>query len=350
MDNLAILLILLLIGYGLYKELRTGAGKKTALEPPPYGKPKPWNVNIRDRSALLKALRTTEELNDVYRHLAGEKPAALPYLADGLINLAGFYRYLGRGHEALTPSEEAVEIYRKVVDTHPGEPLFLSGLARSLHNLGERYDESGRGPEALERIEESVAITRKLAENQPGEFLADLAGCLNTLGIGYDKSERHREALAAAGESAAIYRKLAEDDPSAYRPCLAGSLTNLGRRHIRSDLLAAAGYAEESVSIYRALAKDGAAFAPDLARSLINLAGIYKNLGRNHEALRLCEESAAIRRKLAEDNPAAFSPALARSLTLLADVLHELGDGERAEKIEAEAAALSAASASEKAK
>ncbi|ERH23106.1 tetratricopeptide repeat protein, partial [Actinomyces sp. oral taxon 172] len=90
----------------------------------------------------------------------------------------------------------------------------------------------------------------------------------------------------------------------------------------------------EAVRLRRALAEASpAAYTPDLATSLTNLANILSEVGERNEALEAAREAVRLRRVLAEASPAAYTPNLATSLTNLANILSEVG--ERNEALEA---------------
>ena len=146
---------------------------------------------------------------------------------------------------------------------------------------------------------------------------------------------RREEALETAGEAVAIRRQLAEASPAAYLPDLAGSLNNLANRlgesGRREEALETAG---EAVALYRQLAEASpAAYLPDLAGSLNNLANRLGESGRREEALETAGEAVALCRQLAEASPAAYLPDLATSLNNLANRLGEAGQAEQAEEL-----------------
>ena len=100
----------------------------------------------------------------------------------------------------------------------------------------------------------------------------------------------------------------------------ANRLSDVGRRD------EALGAIEEAVAIRRRLAEaNPAAFLPDLAMSLNNQANRLSEVGRRDQALGAIEESVAIHRRLAEANPAAFLPNLATSLNNQANLFSEVG-------------------------
>ena len=84
--------------------------------------------------------------------------------------------------------------------------------------------------------------------------------------------------------------------------------------------------AREAVTIRRQLAQASpAAYLPDLATSLNNLASRLSEVGEREEALEVAREAVTIRRQLAQANPAAYLPDLAMSLNNLANRLSEVG-------------------------
>jgi tetratricopeptide (TPR) repeat protein len=269
------------------------------------------------------ALRPTEEAVEIRRTLAAENPAHLPDLATALGDLGIRYSELGRHVDALSPFEEAVELYRAIAAENPWA---LPDLGSALNNLAISYSNLGRHADALSLAEEAVQLKRDLAADNPVAVLPDLASALNNLGNRYSNVGRRTDALPPTEEAVRIYRVLASDNPS-YLPPLATTLSNLGARY--SDLGRSADdlpVTEESVHIRRAVAADNPAYLPDLAMSLSNLGVTYSNLGRLTEALPPTQESIDIRRALTADNPA-FLPDLAMSLNNLGIYITDLGRG-----------------------
>jgi tetratricopeptide (TPR) repeat protein len=67
--------------------------------------------------------------------------------------------------EAVEATEEAISIYRRLVEAQPQE--FLPELARSLHNLGIHLHELGQRERALAATEKAETILRELATKVP---------------------------------------------------------------------------------------------------------------------------------------------------------------------------------------
>ena len=70
-----------------------------------------------------------------------------------------------------------------------------------MNNLGIRLSELGRRDEALAPTEEAVDVCRRLAAANPAAYLPDLATSLNNLGIRLAELGRRDEALAPTEEA-----------------------------------------------------------------------------------------------------------------------------------------------------
>ena len=87
---------------------------------------------------------------------------------------------------------------------------------------------------------------------------------------------------------------------------------------------------EEAVTLYRGLAAQNPAFAPNLATALNNLGICYSGVGRRADAVAPSEEAVTHYRELAAQNPA-FAPDLAAALNNLDRQFVAIGDPARAE-------------------
>jgi tetratricopeptide (TPR) repeat protein len=285
-----------------------------------------------------EALTATQEAVEIYRKLSVQsREAFLPDLAASLNNLGRDLSNLGRREEALAASLEAVEIRREL--SVQNRDAFLPALSSSLNSLGVDLSNLGRREEALVASAEAAEMRRELAAQNRDAFLPDLAMSLNNLGIRLSTLGRREEALAASAEAVEINRELSAQNRDAFLPDLASSLNNLGIRlsslgH-REEALAASA---EAVEIYRELSvQNRDAFLPDLASSLNNLGIRLSSLGRREEALLASAEAVEIRRELSARNRDAFLPDLAASLTNLGADLSNLGRREEALGASAEA-------------
>ncbi|WTA24484.1 tetratricopeptide repeat protein (plasmid) [Streptomyces sp. NBC_00853] len=297
-----------------------------AYEPDLAGSLSNLGIRLSEAGRRAEALTATEQAVEIYRRLAADNPAAYePDLAGSLSNLGNRLSEAGRRAEALTATEQAVEIYRRLAADNPA--AYEPDLAGSLSNLGNRLSEAGRRAEALTATEQAVEIYRRLAADNPAAYESHLARLLSNLGADLSEAGRRAEALTATEQAVEIYRRLAADNPAAYESHLARLLSNLGV-HLseagrRAEALTAT---EQAVEIYRRLAADNpAAYEPDLAGSLSNLGNRLSEAGRRAEALTATEQAVEIDRRLAADNPAAYEPDLAGSLSNLGIRLSEAG-------------------------
>jgi len=122
-----------------------------------------------------------------------------------------------------------------------------------------------------------------------------------------------------------IYRALAEANPAAYRPDVAMTLNNLANLYRDTQRLGEAEQAyREALTIRRALAETNpAAYRPDVATTLNNLAVLYSDTQRLGEALAAAQEAVELYRALAAQRPDAFTPDLATSLGALGSILRQ---------------------------
>jgi tetratricopeptide (TPR) repeat protein len=159
----------------------------------------------------------------------------------------------------------------------------------SLNNLGMLLSELGQQELALSHTEEAVAIHRRLVQTNPAAFLPDLATSLTNLGLQLAALNRREQALAPAEEAIGIYRRLAEANPDTYLPDVAMSLRAYARActmidHNLPKALVAAG---EAVIQYQQLAtRLPQVFGAELRLAHRTLAEIRDRLGHTDHAAR----------------------------------------------------------------
>ena len=159
-----------------------------------------------------------------------------------LHNLANRLSDVGRSGEALEAAQEAVELYRALVQASP--EAYTPDLAGSLNNLANRLSDVGRSGEALGAAQEAVELYRALVQGSPEAYTPDLAGSLNNLANILSRLGRSGEALEAAQEAVELFRALVQGSPEAYTPRLAMSLSNLANR------LSEEGRYEEALNVF----------------------------------------------------------------------------------------------------
>ena len=181
----------------------------------------------------------------------------------------------------------------------------------SLNNLANRLSEAGQREEALETAREAVTIRRQLAQDSPAAYLPDLAMSLNNLanrlsevgqrraGAGGSPRGRHHPPAARPGQPRRLPPRpghVAEQP----RP-----IPQRGRAS-GSEALEAA---REAVTHYRQLAQDSpAAYLPDLATSLNNLATASAEVGQRDEALETAREAVTHYRPARPGQPRRLPP------------------------------------------
>jgi tetratricopeptide (TPR) repeat protein len=289
-----------------------------------------WNdrygVVLHQVGRLHEALLVSQEAVKAYRGLAVANPDRYrPDLARSLDHLGVRFSELGRPAEALPVTGEAVEIRRGLAVASPER--YRPDLARSLDHLGIRFSELGRLAEAVPVTEEAVRAYRALAAASPERYRPDLARSLSNLGANLSKLGRQADAVPVIQEAVVIRRELAAESPDRYSPGLAHALTNLGLTFSELGRLAeAVPVTEEAVKDYQALAAvSPERYRPDLARSLSNLGELLAQLGRLTEAVSVTELAVAIRRELVMAFPDRHRPGLGSSLNNLGLWLSDMG-------------------------
>ena len=278
-----------------------------------------------------RAVAATEEAVEIYRRLVSADPVAFEsHLARALNSLGMWLSDLGHWEQALAATEQAVQIHRRLAAANPTALEF--DRARALTNFARSLFDLGRWRHGLDVAQEGVEIFRRLAAANHDTVEPYFATALNNLSIYFGRLGQREQALAAVEEAVEIRRRLAAANPEAYEPDLATVLLNLGvdlSKLSRLDQALAA--TEEAVEIRRRLAAaNPAAFEPDLATALNNLGIWLSGLGRSELALAATDEAVDIYRRLATANFDAVAHGLASSLINLGSRLSELGRQEQA--------------------
>jgi tetratricopeptide (TPR) repeat protein len=205
-----------------------------------------WLSNLSVRLSGLgdntRALDASEEAVKLLEDLAAKDSDRLPNLARALDNLAIRYATAGRHGEALTMTQRAVELWRRL---EPDDPKAITGeLAGSLSNLSKRYSENNNHPAALAASREAVTCFRRAVRLDATLWEADLATALHNLTADLVLNAP-KDAEAAIAEAISIRRRLADADASRYAAVLGGSLS------FSADLQMRAGAREEAIKTLR---------------------------------------------------------------------------------------------------
>ena len=138
------------------------------------------------------------------------------------------------------------------------------------------------------------------------------------------QQHNYMEGVAYYEKALEIYRRLSSVNPSAYEPDVARTLNNLAnlykntQRYSDAELLF-----KEALEICRRLsAANPSVYEPNVARTLNNLAILYQHTRRYFDAEEMYKEVLKIYRRLSAANPSAYEPDVARTLNNLAALNH----------------------------
>jgi len=242
---------------------------------------------------------------------------------------------------------EALNIFRKLAHDDPGK--FNEGLAAALNNLAFLHASRNQPDMAEREYLEVLTIRGQLTKDAPEKYDEGLAAALNNLANLHASRNQPDMAEREYQQVLDIYRKLAHDDPEKFNEGLAAALNNLANLHgdsawrtMHSDRLDEAEREyQETLAIFRKLARDNPEkFNGDLAKALDNFASLHGNCGRLDEAERELSEALDIYRQLARNNPEKFNGDLAKSLNNLAQIHCSCGRLDEAERELSEALAI----------
>lgn len=217
----------------------------------------------------------------------------------------------------------------------------LDGAELASEGLEERFE--GVLPSFVDPVllDEDVRRSRDLLEY---EGLAEQARTKERLAERLSAAGRFEKAAETSAEVVAMYRVLASQDPAAFEPELAQALSNLAVSFVQLDSHREAHRAsEEATYILERLVYDQPAeerseeLLPEFARALSTLATAASRMGRLSDALESDRRAVSIRRGLAEERPQDFLSDLAGSLNNLGNRLSIVGQHEEALDAMAEA-------------
>jgi len=112
-----------------------------------------------------------------------------------LNNLGFLERLQKRTDEAYPHFEEALKIYRQLVQEKP-EP-YLPDLALTLNNMAISEKDQNHLDLARQHYEETLKVRRDLVQNNPEGYLPELAMTLNDLGTWMDSRIRPKKPASA---------------------------------------------------------------------------------------------------------------------------------------------------------
>lgn len=266
----------------------------------------PLQSNLGDAEGALTSYRKSAA---ILERLAG------PMTADLRLSLADAYSGMGEVHGGRGRSEESVAALRKALAVL--EPVEGSGIKRVLHSVAHAHNGIARAlnraadiPNQIMHAEKALAAYRKLAETEPESpvYLSELSVAHRFLGTALEKRGQREEALQQYRAALEIRQKLVAknpDDPRHRRNLMLAhslfgdSLRN--RAHGEPDYAGALAHyqpmLEMAESQVRKDAKDQRALV-DVAQSLLRVGIALTELKRYGEADAALGRSLGILEKL----------------------------------------------------
>ncbi|WP_369373625.1 AAA family ATPase [Streptomyces sp. cg36] len=168
-------------------------------------------------------------------------------------------------------------------------------LTVALNDLSLRYQQRGRSEHAMKALEGAIGIGRRSARRRPERADKALTMPLYNLSRILGDLDRQAESLAALEESIANERRLVAAAAVRDASYLALVLYWFSYRLRRPRPVEAAAAAQESVDLYRELARANPAYDASLARALSNLHIQLDDLGRTEESMAALTEREDVR-------------------------------------------------------
>jgi tetratricopeptide (TPR) repeat protein len=274
-------------------------------------------LRLSNLGAKSQAREYFEEAVAAGRLMVADNPAAhLPDLARYLGNLGTCLMELGRLQDARAPLNEAVSCYATLADALPD--AYRDRLARALSNSGVLEQKLGHPVQSAVALERSAGILRELAEQNAEAYAQALVVVLHNLADTLRDLGRADEAESMAREAVILAQEPERHRSAADLPGTAMALLSLADSLAGQDRDDEAAEASgRAVDILRGLARDNAHHRAHLSIALHNYGIHLASTGDTRRAQDILEESIALCRPLAEDNPAAYAESLGTGLFVL---------------------------------
>lgn len=281
-----------------------------------------WN----NRGRLLYFLGQGEVALEAHEAAAALLGDAMPGSREPGLARSKTLLYLGRAREALGRFGEAeadfranVGVLRGLVASAPGDHEMEDSLAIGLNDLGRVLRLAGRPAEAEPFAAEAVELSARALERDPGNTIRmdGLAASHASLGRAREALGTLEPALKEYEADVAIAEQLLarEPDNAFAQAALGDGLTNVGRVRRKLGQLKPAREAHERALGYRrALAEKDDGFAPDLAKSLLELGRLQRQSGEDASGTFEAAREALVATAGAADAPAKLRGLLAQAL------------------------------------
>ncbi|MEH1169257.1 tetratricopeptide repeat protein [Micromonospora sp. CPCC 205539] len=284
------------------------------------------SVRLSEVGRRAEALTASQEAVDLNRDLvAGDRGAHLPNLAMSVSNHALRLGEVGRRTEALATSQQAVDLYENLAAAN--RDSYLPSFATAVSNHAIRLSEVGRRTEALTASQQAVDLYGELTGADQNAYLPNLAMSVSNHALRLSEVGRRTEALATSQQAVGLYENLAAANRDAYLPNLAMSVSNhalrLGEVGRRTEALATS---QQAVDLYGELSADNRdAYLPNLATAVSNHAIRLSEVGRRTDALTSSQQAIDLYGELTTDNRDAHLPDFATAVSNHAIRLAEVG-------------------------
>ncbi|KAI0294973.1 hypothetical protein BC826DRAFT_299172 [Russula brevipes] len=260
--------------------------------------------------------------------LTSSDGSSQPVLIGALLNKSKILSSRGQSEAALSFSDQAVTLLRKISSARPVFSLFLAhALDIHSHNLSD----ANRKGDAYSIVQEAVMLWQTLKASAPGPIARPLAGALFQLAKFRhrdDKRNALREELRIAKSAVDVFREIIPPDA----PGLADALYLYADRMLELDKTReAAACAEESIQHFRQAVSEDRKYSLDLIFSLSLASSCLARTERADDAFEYAKQAVEVQhgRKGAKD--AQFEAHLRK---LLMDVVVRATDvGKEAEAV-----------------
>ncbi len=206
---------------------------------------------------------------------------------------------LGRYHDALSKTNEALEIARKSMERTP--ELYSGRVAYSLWIKAVLLRQTGRVLEAEKTYREIFQIYKKMGNRDPDKMFWSL----NDRGVLFFKTEKIPKAERDFSEGLELARRMCEKSPEVFMHTRAVALilNNLGNLYFATGRISKAQEAfEEALVIIDKLSKISIEMVKRGKSAVLNnLGALLISLGEPSEAKAKLTESLSIRKELDDD-------------------------------------------------
>ena len=203
--------------------------------------------------------------------------------------------------------------------------------AKVLENLAVLYTQEKKYKEAEDIYKEALILYEALAKKNPEKYDLNLAKIYKGLALYYTESGQSTKAQEMYVKALALWETLEKVHAGEYTLEVSNSLYMLGKFYSSSDVEKAQSYFESALKMQRKLYKENPErFSPALARTLGEVALLYKNNQQFDKAEMYYQEALVLERALYSEDPDVYLDQLQNTVNTLARMLSQLKKDEEA--------------------